>query len=861
MAETAEPQFSSLQARIAALNQQSNGKPIGPSAAPVTKRPPPPAPPTDRPPLPSRHSVNNPPLASVGSSVSQRPSNQPLGARGQALLPPPPVDRDQITAQSTVDSPPLPARNAPPPLPFRKASQPSPALPPRKVSTQVVPRTQMVRRGSNESTMSHSSAVSGMSLRSGAAAVRSGEGRKLPPMLGEAKLPPLPPTKREREETDRVAKREISERRVRDKEAEATRRQADVSRFEKVPLVKVRSAPVVPIRPQNATARSAPSLPVREILPKAEDAAPRMPPRSSGPPKLPERPTNGNGDYAVGETPQPQPVRRLPPPSAATKSILQMGFRNKQKETPNIETPAPRLPGSRPGPAVVELDKDNFHSAIEGKYALVDFYGPRCSDCVRLEPTYTKVGEDWAFASDKLIIAKINGDESGVLMHKYGGNRYPAIVFFDGSGGHPEKFSWPDYPQPWKVESFTQFLEERTGMKVEDGLKMKPNGGVPPPINMSSKPSAREVKAVRARPTAPAKSGCLKCRDFSGPDTVAAQYPRESLPRSHDLTGYLADVLCTPFSSATDKARAIFTWLHHNIAYDVGAFFGNRVKHVEPKDTITTGVAVCGGYAGLFTAIALKAGMEAIVVTGHGKGFGHTALKPGERPPPPDPSGHAWNAARIDGGEWKLLDPCWGAGNVSGSNYNKSFTPSQFTMSNADFGLKHFPSDASHFFLTEGRIPTWDEYMIGPVGAEPLQIFGDAESKNFLDVNSFSPPQKHIRVSGAAGKETVRFQFSKMCEHWDDERNGMGKPYLMILKVEGLDGGKAEFVPFERTEFWWYLDIEARELGAPGQTVSVFSVNSVEGRDARGLSREEYLRKKGRVAMGPFGGIAAWDLV
>lgn len=179
-------------------------------------------------------------------------------------------------------------------------------------------------------------------------------------------------------------------------------------------------------------------------------------------------------------------------------------------------------------------------------------------------------------------------------------------------------------------------------------------------------------------------------------------------------------------------------------------------------------------------------------------------------------------------------------------------------MSNEDFGLKHFPSSSAHFFRADHRHPSWDEYILGPCGAEPLQIYSDAETKNFLDVTSFSPPQKHIPVSGGG---QVRFQFSKMCEHWDDARNGAGPPYIMILKVAGVDGRREDYVPFERTEFWWYLDMEARELGRPGQTVSVFSVNSVEGRDARGLSREEYMRKKGRVAMGPFGGIAAWELV
>lgn len=60
----------------------------------------------------------------------------------------------------------------------------------------------------------------------------------------------------------------------------------------------------------------------------------------------------------------------------------------------------------------------------------------------------------------------------------------------------------------------------------------------------------------------------------------------------------------------------------------------------------------------MFAAIAIKAGLEAVVVGGNGKGFGYSPLKPGD-PVPPYNAGHAWNAVKIDGGEWKLIDCCW----------------------------------------------------------------------------------------------------------------------------------------------------------------------------------------------------------
>ncbi|KAG9230357.1 hypothetical protein BJ875DRAFT_158490 [Amylocarpus encephaloides] len=804
MAEAEEPQFTSLSARIAALNQQkqqSGGVSLG-------KRPPPPLPPStsSRPSIPTRtQTTNNPPIASYGSSVTKQPNNLPTGARGSALLPPPPIDRDQpqSSSLSNARAPPIPARKGPPPLPTRKDSQPSPALPARKTSTQ------MVRRGSDASTMSHSSTISGLSLGHTASSNSSVESqRKLPPALDMAKLPPLPPTKRELEQ----------------------RRFEEQVRSPKVPLV---------------SAKSAPSIPLRQPPTIDRDMVPKMPPRPSGPPKLPTRAESRD------EQPPPQPQRRLPPPAAATRSILAMGFGNKSGETPN-PGPRPAPTFSKPaGPAVVELDDRKFDGIVmSGKPSFIDFYLATCQACDDLKPIWKSIGEKFAFASNRLTIAKIDVGKYRTILDRFNLQEFPSMWYFDGHSETPQKCQFTldqDYIQ--------QFLEENSGIRASDAGK---SDGVPPPINLSSKPSRHQVQAVQSRPApiAPKPSGCLICRDFSGPDQVAEQHPRHSLPRTHDVTGYLAEMLCGPFQSATDKARAIFTWLHHNIAYDTGAFFGNRVKHVEPKDTISSGLAVCGGYAGVYTAIALKAGLEAVMVTGHGKGYGYSALQPGDPIPPCKPDGHAWNAVRIDAGEWKLLDSCWGAGNVGNQVYNKKFTPSYFTMSNDDFGIKHFPKDSSHFFRSDGSVPTWEKYIIGPVGAEPLQLFGAVEDHG-LSGTSFTPAAKRISVNSG---ETIRFQFSKICEHWDHVNNGQGKPYCLVIKISGLDGRKDDYVALENNEFWWWADIPAKDLGAPGQAVSCYAVTTVNGKDARGMTRREYLNKKGKCGMG-FGGISAWELV
>ena len=298
----------------------------------------------------------------------------------------------------------------------------------------------------------------------------------------------------------------------------------------------------------------------------------------------------------------------------------------------------------------------------------------------------------------------------------------------------------------------------------------------PPPVPTSTRPDLSKIMASKPKTPAPAASGeCLQCRDFSAADAHAANFPRDTVP-SND---WLAAQLTQPFPSATDKARAIFTWLHHNVDYNVQALYSGTIKPSTPESTLRTGLAVCEGYAGLYCALATKAGLACIVVGGHGKGFGFAELQPGQPLPPPDPSGHAWNAVQIDGGAWKLLDACWGAGAIGGAGqpYSRGFTPGEFTRSNEDFGRTHYPQNPAHFFRADGRAPLWEEYIrdgIAPGGGEPVQVYSDVAPREGFDKFSFAPRARRVSADPAHG--TVRFQFARVCAHWDPLRNGPARP-------------------------------------------------------------------------------------
>lgn len=61
-----------------------------------------------------------------------------------------------------------------------------------------------------------------------------------------------------------------------------------------------------------------------------------------------------------------------------------------------------------------------------------------------------------------------------------------------------------------------------------------------------------------------------------------------------------------------------------------------------------------------------------MVCSGASKGYGHSPLEPGQAVPPYK-STHAWNAVKIDNGEWKLIDSCWGAGALGCQNRGEGY--------------------------------------------------------------------------------------------------------------------------------------------------------------------------------------------
>jgi hypothetical protein len=151
----------------------------------------------------------------------------------------------------------------------------------------------------------------------------------------------------------------------------------------------------------------------------------------------------------------------------------------------------------------------------------------------------------------------------------------------------------------------------------------------------------------------------------------------------------LAAYLIEPAENDREKARAIFRWITENIDYNVEVFFKGGTGATNSEDVLKSRKSVCYGYSDIFLSLAKEAGLEAVRISGYGKGYGY---QPGKNVS--GPANHAWNAVKING-SWYLMDSTWGAGYVSGDKkYVRKFDDHFFMTPPSQFIYGHFPEDA-----------------------------------------------------------------------------------------------------------------------------------------------------------------------
>ncbi|CAL8287834.1 unnamed protein product [Gadus morhua 'NCC'] len=150
----------------------------------------------------------------------------------------------------------------------------------------------------------------------------------------------------------------------------------------------------------------------------------------------------------------------------------------------------------------------------------------------------------------------------------------------------------------------------------------------------------------------------------------------------------IAQIITQEAQTELERLRAIWVWLCHNIEYDVSGYLGQSKMLYSPEEVIAAGKGVCSGYASLCLKMCREVGLQCQEVSGYGKGVGH---RPGQSLRDVR-SNHMWNAVLL-GGQWFLMDACWGAGHMDmqHKSFVKEFNDFYFLTDPEDFVESHFP--------------------------------------------------------------------------------------------------------------------------------------------------------------------------
>ena len=176
------------------------------------------------------------------------------------------------------------------------------------------------------------------------------------------------------------------------------------------------------------------------------------------------------------------------------------------------------------------------------------------------------------------------------------------------------------------------------------------------------------------------------------PFNVIDAYMRNCPDASEKTIADIASYINRSARTDLEKARAVYIWMTDNILYNDAGFNSGKRGDNSAENVLKTRVAVCAGFADLFTEIAIKTGIEAITISGYAKGFGYSE---GDTF---DESNHAWNAVKIDG-VWKIYDATWGQGSATEDSRGK-------LKSTKDYDEQWFNVDPKHSVFTHlAKIP------------------------------------------------------------------------------------------------------------------------------------------------------------
>lgn len=206
--------------------------------------------------------------------------------------------------------------------------------------------------------------------------------------------------------------------------------------------------------------------------------------------------------------------------------------------------------------------------------------------------------------------------------------------------------------------------------------------------------------------------------DYSKIDEKSKVVP-DSLSDYKVIAGYLTKDL----KLDTEKARAIYIWIAHNIKYDLAQMYSEKRYGSNQElldEVLKDRKGVCMHYSELFLAMSKSVGLESYIVCGYTRNvFGGIAEL-----------SHAWNGIKIDS-NYYLIDVTWAAGYELNGKYVHKFRDEYFLKSPTEFLKDHMPFD-----------PIW-QFVDNPINNSEFisKDFSKLDTKGFF---AFEDSIKHI---------------------------------------------------------------------------------------------------------------------
>lgn len=162
------------------------------------------------------------------------------------------------------------------------------------------------------------------------------------------------------------------------------------------------------------------------------------------------------------------------------------------------------------------------------------------------------------------------------------------------------------------------------------------------------------------------------------------------------------------FDTDTEKVRAFYIWITHNIAYDLETYYTLRAPRINlritsdrysyniedyqreqmAKKVFTERKAMCLGYSTLFTELCLKSGIEVRMI----KGIVKTTFNDIDNLQLT--KNHSWNAVKINE-QWKLIDVTFSSGyeNPNTGQWVNTINDFYFFTDPEILSYSHFPQE------------------------------------------------------------------------------------------------------------------------------------------------------------------------